>query len=312
MSVVVPHHAVIDMLRSASADNDILIVAPYIKHKILKRFLDVLSANKNSLTCITRWLPADIASGACDIELFEYIQDYGNGTLMMHPYLHAKYYRAGNRCLIGSANLTGRGLNWIFPNNLELLVELPKDFTGLAKWESSLAESAVEITEEIKDQIQMEANQLKSDGVTCSLSEEVKEDPEYQWVPSCPAPDRLWDVYKNNSTETIISSTMESAKHDLKALSVPPKIIPTKEKFESFIANALRQSSVFHHIDDFASKEGITDNQACELIAHKWGAELLYTADQSWTIIKKWLIYFFPETYMLKSSQEVLIKGKKL
>ena len=172
-------------------------------------------------------------------------------------------------------------------------------------------EAAIEITEEMKNQIQIEANRLKGDNIISSLSEEVKEDSIYQWVPSCPAPDRLWDVYRDFGAETIISSTMESAKRDLKALSIPPRIIPTKKRFESFIANVLKQSSVFRQIDDFAL-EGITDDQACELISNKWGAQLLYPTDQSWGIIKKWLIHFFPETYLRKPGQEVFIKGKKL
>lgn len=312
MSVVIPSNDVINMMQSASSGSDIFIVAPYIKHKALKRFLDVLSDKENSLICITRWLPSDIASEACDIEIFDHIKNYGSGKLMMHPNLHAKYYRAGNRCMVGSANLTRRGLSWVFPNNLELLVELPRDFSGLSEWEASLLKSAIEVTEEIKDQISTKANQLKENNAVYSLQEEIKkEDSAHQWLPSCPAPDRLWDIYRNPDTATVISSTAESAQRDLAALFIPPKIIPTKERFKSYVASILRQTPIFCQINDLASN-GITDDQACELISAKLGADPLYTADQSWSIVKDWLIYFFPETFMIESSQEVLIKGRKL
>ena len=81
---------------------DLLIVAPYIKADALTIALENLSSGA-SLTCVTRWNPQDISSGASDTICRTIVLQRG-GTFRLHPSLHAKYYRAGNAMLVGSAN----------------------------------------------------------------------------------------------------------------------------------------------------------------------------------------------------------------
>lgn len=57
---------VLNAIRTAS--RDLLLVAPYIKSSSLERAIDSIPSESISLTCITRWLPGDIATGVCDLD----------------------------------------------------------------------------------------------------------------------------------------------------------------------------------------------------------------------------------------------------
>ena len=249
----------------------------------------------------------------CDIQILEDITEHSVGRLFVHPHLHAKYYRAGNRCLVGSANLTKRGLGWVIPANLELLVELPPDFPGLYDWEVALLASSVPATDELRDQIMCEAERLKSGG-TISLVPEVEQGTEENtaaslWIPCCPVPERLWNVYKGGGTGTMVSSARDAAQRDLAALA-PPRGL-SEGLFEAYIASILKQMPLVAEIDRLAST-GLTDSQAHTFIVERLDVDASDPSIQAWHVLKAWLVHFFPETYRLEIGQEVLVKGKKL
>lgn len=311
MPVVLPSDAVLKLMQSVT-NSEVLIVAPYIKSETLQKILAALPNEVSEICCITRWRPEDIATGVCDIEILEDITNR-NGKLFAHPHLHAKYYRAGDRCLVGSANLTGRGLGWRTPANLELLIELPYDFPGLKAWELELMESSVLATPEMRDQIMQEAEQIKYDGITYGIPEVENGSesilPISHWVPTCPVPDRLWSVYNGGGMDTMVSSARQAALNDLSALA-PPRGIKSQTLFEAFIAGILRQMPLIYEVDHL-SKNGLTDREAQAILCENLQCEIDQT-EQIWRLLKTWLVYFFPETYRLESSQDVLIKGKEI
>ena len=143
------------------AKDDVVIVAPYIKVEALHRVLSQLKESVNNLTCVTRWLPEDIASGVCDLDILAIINAKKGGRLLVHPHLHAKYYRGDGRCLIGSANVTRRGFGWTVPANVELLIELPDTFLGLRDWEATLIASTILATSELRDQLSREVEKIR-------------------------------------------------------------------------------------------------------------------------------------------------------
>ena len=223
MAVVSPGDAVVELVQNAT--DRLVIVAPYIKSATIRRLLASIPDTVSKLTCITRWLPEDIASGVCDLEIFDDILSVQGGRLMVHPHLHAKYYSNGRETLVGSANLTSRGLGWHTPANVEILVALPADFPGLASWESMLLESAIDATEQLRQQLRVQADQLKQAGSLHHAPEVEPESEEQEgvalWVPQCPVPERLWEVYCGGGAETMVSSAYKAAQDDLEALSPP-------------------------------------------------------------------------------------------
>ncbi|MEW5424016.1 phospholipase D family protein [Amorphus sp. 3PC139-8] len=312
MAVVLPGVGILELIRAAN--DRVVIAAPYIKSPTLRRLLDAVPETVSECACVTRWLPEDIASGVCDLEILDDIAGARGGRLLVHPHLHAKYYSNGRDSLVGSANLTARGLGWHTPSNVELLIALPVEFGGLAEWEHSLLSSAVQATEELRERIRRQADALKEDEAPRRLPE-VEDDTATEaertlWVPQCPTPDRLWQVYRGRGADTMVSSAFKAAQEDLAALSPPQGL--TQDLFTAYVAGILKQMPLLAEIDKLASA-GLTDAKAHEFLADRLGSsDHDDDYDRVWRVIKQWLVHFFPEFYRLETGQEVLVKGREL
>lgn len=312
MAVVLPGDGILELVRAAN--DRVVIAAPYIKSPTLRRLLDAVPETVSECICVTRWLPEDIASGVCDLEILDDLAQARGGRLLVHPHLHAKYYSNGRQSLVGSANLTARGLGWHTPANIELLVALPSDFAGLAEWEQSLLGSAVEATPELRDRIRLQADSLKQAGPLRPVPEVEdgagEEEGQAIWVPQCPTPDRLWQVYRGRGADTMVSSAFEAAQEDLAALSPPQGL--TQDLFTAYVAGILKQMPLLAEIDKLASA-GLTDAKAHEFLADRFGsADFEEDYGHVWRVVKLWLVHFFPDSYRLETGQEVLVKGREL
>jgi len=305
MPVVDPGKGVIDLV--LSSDNRIVIAAPYIKSHSLRSLIAHIPDSITEFVCITRWLPEDIASGVCDIEIFEDVTNLRGGELRVHPHLHAKFYSNTNQCLVGSANLTGRGLGWHTPANVELLVALPGDFPGLSDWEAALLESSVTATKELRDQILAEADRIQKP-TYYSPEVEESEEPNTIWVPTCTVPDRLWKVYQGSGADSIVTSAYDAAQSDLAALSPPLGL--DQALFEAYVSGILKQMPFISEIDSLAST-GVTDLQAHQFLSERLDIEVT-SAEHPWRVLKLWLIHYFGDSYRLETGQEVLVKGKEI
>ena len=312
MAVVLPGDGILELVRVAN--DRVVIAAPYIKSPTLRRLLGAIPETVSECVCVTRWLPEDIAFGVCDLEILDDLAQARGGRLLVHPHLHAKYYSNGRDSLVGSANLTARGLGWHTPSNVELLVALPAGFAGLAEWEQSLIGSAVQATEELRDRIRRQADALKEDE-TLRRAPEVEDDGATEaeqtlWVPQCPTPNRLWQVYRGRSADTMVSSAFEAAQEDLAALSPPQGL--TQDLFTAYVAGILKQMPLLAEIDKLAAA-GLTDTKAHEFLADSFGGTVEEEDHaQVWRVIKLWLVHFFPDSYRLETGQEVLVKGREL
>ena len=94
--------------------------APFAKEVIVQLLLAATPVNV-SVEVVVRWLPFDIKVGVSDLEVWDIIRDRPGADLFVRQDLHAKYYRADDRCLVGSANLTGATLGLSLAPNFELL-----------------------------------------------------------------------------------------------------------------------------------------------------------------------------------------------
>lgn len=312
MAVVLPGDGILELVRAAK--DRVVIAAPYIKSPTLRRLLDAMPETVSQCICITRWLPEDIAVGVCDLEIYDDLSQARGGRLLVHPHLHAKYFSNGQQSLVGSANLTARGLGWHTPSNVELLVALPANFDGLANWEHSLLTSAVMVTAQLREQIRLQAASLKQVAPLFHVPEVEDETGDEEvailWVPQCPIPERLWQVYRGRGADTMVSSAFEAANKDLAALSPPQGL--TQGLLTVYVAGILRQMPLFAEIDKLASN-GLTDTKAWEFLAgHLGGTNREGDYEQVWRVVKQWLVYFFPDSYRLETDQEVLVKGREL
>ena len=71
MAVVFPGDAVLDLVRNAASR--VVIAAPYIKSEVVHRLTEALPGTVSECVCVTRWLPEDIVSRVCDLEIFDHV-----------------------------------------------------------------------------------------------------------------------------------------------------------------------------------------------------------------------------------------------
>lgn len=297
-----------------SAREVVFIVAPFVKDAVLARVLDVLPSTVRRVTCVTRWIPEEIAAGVSDLEIFDRLTNHDNAELLLHPHLHAKLYRADHRCLVGSANLTGRALGWSSPPNLELLIELDANIPELGAFENNLLSVAIPANVVLRNAMRaaadllLQENRVPRFGVT-DIDYPGSAAPR-TWLPKCSTPDRLWNVYANQELWRLVASAVEAAKLDLVTLS-PPAGLP-RITFDLYVSAILKQMPLVMDIDR-RTAAGLTDDEAAAVIAEAVSAdELPYHPIFMWEVLKSWLSYFFPGTYRRTSQGEVFIRGREI
>lgn len=290
----------------AEANQEILLVAPFIKACVLERLLNKISSNV-TLKCITRWFPEEIVAGVSDLEVWDLIQNRPNSSLCLRPDLHAKYYRADNRCLVGSANLTGKALGWSSYPNLELLVTLSADEPTVKTFETELLTACTPVTEDLFEQmslaVQLLAEQtpnaiatssrveILDDNVANNISENVN-----AWLPTLRNPEDLCLAY-SGQTEKLTTASKIAALTDLRSL---PIILNLSQKtFKAYVGTLLLQKPIIREVDSFVKtpqRFGAVKNFLNSLPCSKINN---FNAERAWQTLMRWLLYFLPNRYAL-------------
>lgn len=295
------------------AREDVFIAAPFIKVNVLKMVLEVIQVSACNITVVTRWKAEEIAAGVSDLEVYDLVAASNNTRLLLHPCLHAKYYRIDGRCLIGSANLTAKALGWAPVSNIEILVEVDPLKYGLNLFEERLLSEAIVATETIKESIMQIAQEIRTQDVEGRRAMPLHNSTSgvTAWLPTCVNPEYLYRIYKKKDSE-LISSAVKTGYDDLLVLEVVEGL--NEEEFKRYIAAALGQIDVVRQIAERSKGSPVTREIALEIIsmARSFIASPGYDADTYWEILKAWLLYFFPKKYRVKASAEVFEQAREL
>ena len=220
-----------DLVRSGAAGaTTAVLAAPYIKENTLLRLLNNAS-RLVSLTCVTRWSPGDISAGVSDAPARELVVGKG-GTFLLHPTLHAKYYRFDDMVLIGSANLTNSGLGLASNSNLEILSPPSDDFDSMAFERLLLSQSRV-----VSD---AEYAVWQSIPVKAQSPVVVPESFILSWRPLTRDPGDLWLVYSDETGNSLPESVVQQAAQDLSAILAPEGL--ERGAFSMWVSSALLAS----------------------------------------------------------------------
>lgn len=290
----------------SQAEEKIVIVAPFIKRKIIEKLI------KNVPTiipihCVTRWRPDEIALGVSDLDVWPLLQQRGNAKLQICYNLHAKYYRADQRCIVGSANVTAAALGFSTRPNLELVVEVPSQHPVLQAFEYQLSELAVDVTDQIYDDISIIVEQFKKQMLpnlllpTMDLSTAEANDSETVaqtliWWPKMRHPSDLYNVYINK-VEDLLDDSVRAGRDDLTVLGIPINL--TETMFHGYVASLLIQQPLVKHINKYlyqpqrfgAMKEYLRKFFSTLELELKPDATVL------WQTLMRWLTYFLPQRY---------------
>jgi hypothetical protein len=100
--------------------NDIHIISAYCKKAAIKFIENCVVNPMQSKKLMVRFAYIDIISGASDLDVYDFCKKNG-WYLYMRLDLHAKTYIFDKtRCIVGSANLTSRGINIVDNANYEI------------------------------------------------------------------------------------------------------------------------------------------------------------------------------------------------
>ena len=270
-----------------SARHELLLVAPYIKLRALGRVLEVCSPTI-PVRVVTRWQLHELASGVSDVEIWPLIANRPASSLWLQPSLHAKYYRIDDRWAVGSANLTGAGLGWSAPVNLEILVDATNIPDLSASFEEELFRGATSVDDAMYKEVlsalsafppvPIQATVASLGGSTLS-----------EWRPALRFPEDLFKYYVGDRAN-LSTAASESAASDLAVLSPPPRM--TAHEFVAWVGIQLRQHPEVVAIEAY----GATSRRFGEMRGFL-AARGALDSERAWQTWMRWLGYFLPDRY---------------
>ena len=275
-------------------DDDVAIIAPFIKVDALHSLLSVIPSNSR-LRCITRWIPREIAAGVSDLQVFEVLRERGNARVLLVDNLHAKMYIAGSRCLVGSANLTLAGLGERGQqSNIEVLVETNIRDPGIVSTLNEIASVQRIATKEIAESARVLAEiiteECEPDGKGNSL-----------WLPRSRLPQHAFRLYAVPPTG-FIGKAERTLLVDL--ASFQPGL--DESEFREAVRSALYSIPM---VGQFL--ESPRDNFFSLTEAHsvlRVDVEDQFSVEDRWHSFVQWMAYFYPDRVMIQERTELILR----
>ena len=285
------------------ATTNVILCAPFIKSKILRTVLGVVTSDVNVLI-VTRWKPTEIAAGVSDLDVYDVASGRPNTELKLLQDLHAKIYIADDQCLIGSANLTASALGWGEVHNIELMIQTSISDSEVVLLLKQL-EKAELVTMEKRTEMEAAADSIESvlfdEALEMTGDERSRQN---AWLPRCAAPEKLYEIYKDPGTKIVAESTKEDGKADLQDLFVAKGL--AQDDFAVSIQDNLLIMPAFARIIDIVP-QGLTDESGRDLIADARPDLEDLDVHEQWRIVRDWIRVFFndrfevaPESYVTR------------
>ena len=269
-----------------SGAQDLIVAVPYIKANALAKVLDCINPTA-SLTCVTRWIPHDLAVGASDMECRTLVIERG-GSFRLHPSLHAKYYRIDDVVLVGSANLTSAAMGWSSHPNLEILCP-PRDDFDADTFQRFLFEDAREISDE----------EFAHWGAIAKINAEVKHSvTDAQpllgtWRPATRDPRHLELVYQGREDSIASLDEQRAARRDIQALLIPPEL--TDKQVRAWVSVCLLAAPFTNTVIQLYDMEAA---EAARLLAETYDLGLT-EARRDMETVQNWIAFLTPEVLSL-------------
>ena len=276
----------------AGAVRDLRLIAPFIK---VPQLTDVLASapSQVKVSVTTRWRPEEVARGVSDLGVFDVCERYG-ADLRLFDRLHAKIFIAdGARMLVGSANLTARGLGTAATPNFEVLMPCePTRRSAVMMLAAIDAESRLATIHERAAVAKAAEAFAKSMPPFPEIAPLIEE---RVWLPAFRSPDRLYALYLDLSRDET-AGTNAVAVGDMAVLGLPFGL--AELEFDSVVRTRLRMKAPLGSLDTFLSRP----RRFGELSA--WIASVrpdtLHVERQriAQTFVR-WLVHFFSDRYQI-------------
>ncbi len=283
-----------DLARSAL--RELRIVAPFVKAPQLRAALACVAPGVRAAVT-TRWLPEEVASGVSDLEVLDVCRKAG-AELFLLDRLHAKLFVAdGRRVLLGSANLTARGLGSAASPNLELLLPCEPSPRSIATTLGRIDIESRPATEEERASVAAIAAELADTMATVPPSPRPETAARAAWLPEFRSPDRLFSVYQDLSDGTL-DGNEPVAVRDIVALGLPFDL--DRPSFEHAVRASLGTMPSIRGLDDFLRASRRFGEITAWLEAWRPACTKSERQRMGQTLIR-WLTHFDPERYRMST-----------
>ena len=289
-----------------SAQHDAIIVAPFIRTGALERlFMHIPSGTQTRV--VTRWRPVDLLAGVADLGVYDAAVARGADVFLRND-LHAKFFAADERCLVGSANVTDTALGWRSPENLELLVALPRSNPEVVRFEERLFGHAVRATVAVRDRLaafldNYQASQVPFGALTLDTEGQLQTD----WIPRLRNPEELFSVY-NGSTD-IGRGALRAMREDLRQLGIAPGM--TEGIFREWVAAAISQTPLIQMVGQHIDQKGeVTESDVAAFLREFNIDSKMFRPRVVLENLERWLTLFLPEQYETASESIKLIRAQ--
>ena len=256
------------------------------------------------------WRPVDLLAGASDLGVYDLAKSRGVALYLRND-LHAKFFAADDRCLIGSANVTLTALGWKTPANLELLTPAARAADHIVEFEEMLLAGSVRATAEQRGRLEELLERLERLPTAAS---EIEEETAMgvlppSWVPRARNPEELYLVYSGDSD--IGRTTLRTIQEDLAQLGTIPGM--DEGRFRAWVAATINQTPLVSRVIQCIEEKGeVTESTLNDLLV-EIGADINeYRPRDVLGVLQRWLTYFLPTQYETARDSIKLIKAKKV
>ena len=293
-----------------AAEKKALIVAPFVRSEALSRLLDSIPGGTDT-TVVTRWRPTDLLSGVSDLGVFD-LTELRSIPLYLRHDLHAKYFAADAKCLIGSANVTLTGLGWRTPSNLELLTAAARSDSHIVDFEQELLSGAVLATVEQRDRLAQLLELSQRNPVAMAEIDDFEKSVGLlppSWVPRVRNPEELYSVYCGNTD--VSRSALPTMQKELEQIGTVRGM--DEEGFRTWVAATICQTPLIARVVQHIEKEGdVTEHWLGDLLAEIGVDSEEFGPRDVLVILERWLTYFLSNKYETARDSIRLIKAKEL
>ena len=297
---------VISILQSAK--RDVLIVAPFVLAKALDALLCHIPDGMRT-TVVTRWRPIDFLTGVADLGVYDSTESKG-ACLFLRYDLHAKLFAADDVCLVGSANVTDTALGWRSPENLELLVTIPRSEPKVACFEKRLFDGAIRATAALRDRLAVLLDKVREAQVRVpGLALETSGQLQPNWLPLIRNPEELFSAY--SGSVDVSRAALTAMQDDLDQIGVPLGM--NEALFREWIASAISQTpliqTVIHHIEQNGE---VTESDIAGFLRSFDIDSNVFRPREILENLERWLTCFFPAQYETARESVKLIRAQSV
>ena len=231
----------------AEADKEPLFVfSPFITTSYAKELLE----HQEEVHIITSWRKDHLIAGVSDLELYNLVKQRPNWHLYINDRLHAKVYcRNFSSMLMGSANLTRRGMQDTEKSNHEVIIKTMCD-----------AESKYHMLSILQNSLSMNDDHFNTYQTWFATVDQTIQPADIGSVveltstnelflvsqlPASTSPHRLWSVLREDGQPDESWNEFGAAEHDMDNLGMHVRHFSTYDEFKQALTNKMGKQRFF-------------------------------------------------------------------